>query len=218
MQCALAKHYAVTLEKRISSFVENSCLRAPMQAGFRKAVGTQHNCFVLKHLQARYYHPLEKTAKACFVCLEDFAKAFDKANRQLIWHRLHVLGLDGRLLEALKYLYMQVKLCVRVNGKLGDEFESLLGVKQSDSLSPALFGVLIGVLPEWFNLWNSVLDPGLFDDRPCADGFLCSLACFSLTTCPPFLAPHWGACSAFLLTACFLQSGPAWSMSARQKL
>ena len=122
-----------------------------MQAGFRKIVATQHNGFVLQHLQARFCHPLDKGSTACYVCLVDFAKAFDKVNRCMIWHRLH--GLDGRLLEALKYLYMQVKLRVRVNGKLGDEFESLLGVKQGDPLSPVLCGVLIEILPEWFKLW-----------------------------------------------------------------
>jgi hypothetical protein len=79
VQCALAKCYAITLEKRISSFLEDRKLRAPMQAGFRKVVGTHYNGFVLKHLQARFCHPLQpRISKPCYVCLVDFAKAFDK--------------------------------------------------------------------------------------------------------------------------------------------
>ena len=40
-------------------------------------------------------------------------------------------------------MYNNVNIRVRVGGKLGDVFSSLLGVKQGDALSPLLFGLFI---------------------------------------------------------------------------
>ena len=45
------------------------------------------------------------------------------------------------MLNSLKGVYANTKLQVRVNGNYGSEFESNIGVKQGDPLSPLLFGL-----------------------------------------------------------------------------
>lgn len=54
-------------------------------------------------------------------------------------------------------MYNNVKICVRMGGKTGKHFDSDLGVKQGDPLSPLLFGLFIDRLE---NLMNDAL-PGL---------------------------------------------------------
>jgi len=43
----------------------------------------------------------------------------------------------------LQMMYANTKLCVRVNSEFGPEFDSNIGVKQGDPLSPLLFGLYI---------------------------------------------------------------------------
>ena len=58
----------------------------------------------------------------------DFRKAFDLVYRNGIWLKLINQG-----------VYESVKLCVRVNGRLSDYFDSYMGVKQGEPLLPLFF-------------------------------------------------------------------------------
>jgi hypothetical protein len=51
--------------------------------------------------------------------------------------------LHGRILDSLIEMYTDVKICVRVGGKLTESFSADVGVKQGDPLSPLLFGLFI---------------------------------------------------------------------------
>ena len=54
----------------------------------------------------------------------------------------------GKLLETIKAMYSKVMQKVRINGKLGEGFQTFYGVKQGDPLSTDLFGIMIEVLDE----------------------------------------------------------------------
>ena len=73
-------------------------------------------------------------------------KAFDRVNRDLLWHRMLQLGIKGRFLNACRSLYDGYKCAVRVQGQVSDLFEVGLGVKQGCKLSPALFATYIDSL------------------------------------------------------------------------
>ena len=91
-------------------------------------------------------HRLTKVVREClFVCLIDFEKAFDRVDREIIWLRLEERGIHGKLLEAIKAMYSQVTQKVRINGKLGEAFQTFYGVKQGDPLSTDLFGIMIEI-------------------------------------------------------------------------
>jgi exonuclease III len=144
--CALAKCYASAVERRVSAFLEAEGLRAFGQAGFRRKVGTHHNLFVLRHLiDVHCFDPGNLVLIACFV---DFTKAFDTVQREVLWQRARTIGLHGQMLDALRVMYHTVSMRVKLNGKLSAVFDSVIGVKQGDPLSPALFGIFIEVLPE----------------------------------------------------------------------
>lgn len=149
--CSLANCFASIIERKISTYLEASKLRAPGQAGFRRETGTHHNVFVLYHLITKY---CAQPGKPLYTCFVDFKKAFDCVNRDFLWERLRVLGLQGKVLATIKNMYAKVQMRVKLSGRLSDVFQSFMGVKQGDPLSPTLFGAFIEVLPEFISLYR----------------------------------------------------------------
>ena len=149
----LGKLYTSLLTRRLSTWAAaQGNVRHPGQAGFMRGLGTQHHQFVMRHLVTR--HSVGTGAlgvKPLYVCQVDFAKAFDKVPRELLWERLRERGVHGVLLSALKHCYDTVLLRAKVNGKLGDPFPSSQGVKQGDPPSPDLFGLYIEILSDFID-------------------------------------------------------------------
>ncbi|MCG8046840.1 MAG: reverse transcriptase family protein, partial [Candidatus Thiodiazotropha endolucinida] len=73
----------------------------------------------------------------------DFRKAFDLVYRNGIWVKLISLGVSSKMVNMLKAIYESVKSCVRVKGRLSEYFDSYMGVKQGEPLSPLLFIIFI---------------------------------------------------------------------------
>jgi hypothetical protein len=136
---ALSKLYSMVLLQRLDVWAEANGLRARGQAGFRHGRGTPDNAFVLSHIIEKY-RAAKKPVYAAFI---DFRKAYDCVDRSLLWKCLRSLGLHGRILDSLIEMYTDVKICVRVAGKLTESFSADVGVKQGDPLSPLLFGLFI---------------------------------------------------------------------------
>ena len=74
-----------------------------------------------------------------------YSKAYDRINRDLLWHTLIVLGVNGKMLNSLKSLYehVQCTCTVRVNGCYSDWFDVHAGLKQGCVLSPLLFNAFV---------------------------------------------------------------------------
>ena len=147
---SLTKIYSRVIGTRLAEHLDEHGLRAWSQAGGRKHLGVQDHHFVLQHLKEKYQTSKAKGGKATplYVCFVDFEKAFDEINLQIMWKRLEERGIHGSFINALKAMYARVIQKVKVNGKTGDGFETMYGVKQGDPLSTDLFGVLIEILYE----------------------------------------------------------------------
>ena len=70
------------------------------------------------------------TSKDTFLCFIDFKKAFDCVNRNLLWYKLQLYGLNGALLNNISGLYKDVRYCVEVNNQLSNYFCVSRGVKR----------------------------------------------------------------------------------------
>ena len=68
-----------------------------------------------------------------------FEKAYDRVPRDKLWKVLQQYGIDGHLLMAIKSLYCQSEVCVRMHGKSSEPFRVRVGLRQGCVLSPLLF-------------------------------------------------------------------------------
>jgi hypothetical protein len=57
----------------------------------------------------------------------------------MLWFKLFMSGVSSKMICMLKSMYSSVQLCVMSHGQLSNYFESYLGVKQGEPLSPLLF-------------------------------------------------------------------------------
>ncbi len=138
----LDKLFAIMLCSRISNWTEDKNLRATCQAGFRKDHRTTDQLFI--HRTIVETSVFEK--KPLFCAYIDYSKAFDTIPRQLLWERLAEIGIHGYMLQAIKAMYKEVRVCVSTPEGLTPDFASDMGVKQGCALSPLLFGLFIDEL------------------------------------------------------------------------
>jgi hypothetical protein len=59
--------------------------------------------------------------------------------RNGIWFKLIESGVSSKIVRMLQSMYSCVKSCVKANGSLSECFDSYMGVKQGEPLSPLLF-------------------------------------------------------------------------------
>jgi Reverse transcriptase (RNA-dependent DNA polymerase) len=137
----LAKLYTIILNNRLVAWAEAAGVRVPAQTGFRPRHATTHHAFVLQHLIEKYKKRRQKHLFCCFV---DLAKAYDSVPRDLLWQRLHDVGVRGRMLHAIKGLYdVGVDMHIKTAEGTLDPVRTSVGVKQGCPLSPTLFGLYI---------------------------------------------------------------------------
>ena len=136
------------LKHRADSRIESLGLRAPTQCGFREGHGCLDALFTLQHLIAA----AREDGDMLWVVFVDFKKAFDSVRRDLLIERCMNLGINGEFLQALCMLYDKVIMRVKVNGRLGEPFDTFLGTEQGSELSPLLFGLFMDLLYELLKL------------------------------------------------------------------
>ncbi|VDI71128.1 Hypothetical predicted protein [Mytilus galloprovincialis] len=142
--------YADILNTRLSSWLEEKNILADEQNGFRKDRGCiEHLYSVTSIITNRKIERL-----STFTCFIDAKKAFDSANREMMWFKLMSIGINGKFLKGLQSLYVDVRYAVKVNGHMTDMFGVNMGVKQGCKISPSLFSVYVNDLVDEINNLN----------------------------------------------------------------
>ena len=139
---AVYKLFCSILNSRLSNLLEMNHGLCEEQNGFRIGRSTgDHLSSLSLTVETRLKRKLDS-----FAIFIDFSKAYDRINRDLLWHKLNVLGVDGKMLKSLKSLYEHVQCTVRINGCHSEWFEVQTGLKQGCILSPLLFNSFVNDL------------------------------------------------------------------------
>ena len=90
---------------------------------------------------------------------------------------LQRLGIHGNMLAAIQSLYIDSRISININGRVGMPISSKTGVKQGCPLSPTLFGLFADGLHRYLLHCCPNEGPGLQDgkvvpDLGYADGFM----------------------------------------------
>ena len=116
-----------------------NCILLDEQNGFRPDRSCLDHLFVVCNIIST--RKLNKSPT--FVVFVDLKKAFDRVDRDLLWHRLGHYGISGKFLDFIKCLYRSIEYCVRVNDTITETFPVTSGVKQRcQSALPTLFNLL----------------------------------------------------------------------------
>ena len=84
-----------------------------------------------------------KTKASTFTAFIDFKKAYNTIDINLLWNKLCNIGVNGKMLKAVKSLYTTVSSSVRINGLKTDWFDVKTGLRQGCCLSPLLFNCFV---------------------------------------------------------------------------
>ena len=144
------KIYANLLNRRLLKWLESNELLADEQNGFRRDRSCQDHIYALNSLI--YNRKLNK--KDTYACFVDCRKAFDTVNRDCLWFKLMSLGVQGKILQAIQSLYVDVTCSVRINEYFTDFFPVTQGLKQGCGLSPTLFLIYVNDLVTEINALN----------------------------------------------------------------
>ena len=134
------------LNNRLVDWAENYHVYIEAEAGFRSNMSTSDNVFILHGIIS---HMLN-SGKKLFCAFVDFTTAFNYVVRDNLWLKLVKLGIRGKTLNTIRYMYSSVKSRVKLLNELSDEYECLLGVIQGECSSPFLFSMFLNDIKDVF--------------------------------------------------------------------
>ena len=138
----VGKLYTSMLNRRVSKFLNETNRLVDEQNGFRENRSCSDHIFTLhcitKDRQSR--------GKSTFITFIDFAKAFDSLDRQMMLYKMLQSGIEGDIYYTIKSRYENTISSVLLNKKQTDWFDTKLGVRQGDTISPTLFSIFINDL------------------------------------------------------------------------
>lgn len=146
----IGKLFTSLINNRLTEFLELNEILNQNQAGFRKGLSITEHIFTLKTVIDIFIS--EKRKLYCVFI--DFQKAFDTIWRKALWYKLVRSGINGKVLNVIQSMYQNIKSCVFVNGKKSDFFESGIGLRQGENLSPVLFSLYVNDLESYLMQQN----------------------------------------------------------------
>ena len=141
----LIEHALKVFERVIENLLRDKVDIGTMQFGFMPGKGTTDAIFVVRQVQERF---MDKK-RPLFFAFVDLEKAFDQVPCAVLEWSLRELSIDHWLIKVMS-MYKNARSLVRVNGKLGEEFEVKVGVHQGSVLSPILFAIVLEALSRGF--------------------------------------------------------------------
>ena len=146
----LGKLFTAVLNERLSNYLDENIILLENQAGFRKNYSTSDHIFVLHSL----FELLKLQKKKLFCAFVDFSKAFDSVWRVGLWNKLLKDEINGKFFNVIFNLYQNIKSCISLNSSNSIFFESSIGLRQGENLSPVLFSIFLNDLEPYLQAKN----------------------------------------------------------------
>jgi len=146
------KAYCAVLNKRLTAWSET--VVTDTQCGFRVNRSTIDQIASLTSIVEN-----RKRLKRCtFAAFVDYSRAYDSIPWVPLMQRLSEYGVNGKMYQALKSIYSQVKCAVKVNGHQTDWFSVKCGLKQGCLLSSCMYNCYTTSLSEALNSLNNGIE------------------------------------------------------------
>ena len=146
----LIEHALKVFERVIENLLRDKADIGSMHFGFMPGKGTTDAIFVFRQVQERF---MDKK-RPLFFAFVDLEKAFDRVPRDVLEWSLRELIVDDWLIKVMS-MYKNARSLVRVNDKLGEEFEVKVGVHRGSVLRPILCNRPRSAISR-FQCWASV--------------------------------------------------------------
>ena len=142
MSC-LGKLFLTVVNNRLVKYCLENGILSPAQLGFVAGNRTSDPHIILQNLIQKYCHSKNRKIFGCFV---DFSKAFDRVPRDILLRKLKEKGIDGRILDIIRPLYLGDTASVKIDKSFSPPFATNIGVRQGCVLSPLLFNIFLADL------------------------------------------------------------------------
>ena len=109
------------------------------QSGFRNGYCAQDHIFTIQQVIRKR----REQQKEVYMAFIDIEKAFDCAQREVIWNSLRNRGINRHLRDAIKSIYRTCTNYVRTHNSRSTTFSTNDGLRQGGVLSPTLFIILM---------------------------------------------------------------------------
>ena len=139
MSC-LGKLILTIINNRLKKYCLDKGLLSQGQLGFVQGNRTSDTHIILHNIVQQYCHKGKKKLFGCFV---DFSKAFDSVPRDILLDKLRKHGIDGRVFDIIKTLYLEDTASIKIGNKHSLPFKTNRGVRQGCVLSPLLFNLFL---------------------------------------------------------------------------
>ncbi|UYV65298.1 hypothetical protein LAZ67_3003857 [Cordylochernes scorpioides] len=148
----ISKLFTTILRNRLNNWIEKRVIILENQAGFRKNRSCTDHIILLNSL---IQLSLRRKRGKLYVFFVDLTKAFDTVPHDLLWQKLHKMGISNKFVMLIKNFYQEAKITIRWKGQYSNNVKINSGVLQGESLSPLLFILYMADLIELYN--NSAL-------------------------------------------------------------
>ncbi len=118
--------FTFILDDRLKQYSDNQNLINETQAGFCVECSTLDHIFVLKCVVDLFQWKMMRL----FCLFIDYKKAFDMVWREGLWFKLVKNNFNSKILNVIRSMYFNVKLCVMVDQQLSEVFTCNMGVRQ----------------------------------------------------------------------------------------
>ena len=131
------------IARRLSEYCERVGILPEEQSGFRPNRSTADMVLVIRRLQELAW----KKRIPVYVCCIDLTKAYDSADRTLIWTVLARFGVPQNMISVIRQFHDGMRACVRLDDRVCSRWFAVeKGLRQRCVLAPLLFNIVFAAV------------------------------------------------------------------------